>query len=80
MNRTIKAFLTAGDPLDSIDKYDDCKTPADQNVFEYIFLKGDADRPDWVGGDRNCSDTPDCGYCYKTTTFRHLAKGPFTYD
>ena len=46
-------------------------------MFEYIFLKGEADRPDWTGdGDVNCSETPNCGYCYKTTTFRHLAKSP----
>ena len=41
------------------------------------YLKGEADRPDWNStSDVTCSESPSCGHCYKTTTFRHLAKSP----
>ncbi len=73
--RNLLAYLTAGDPIESIEKREDCKAPEDQNVYEYIFLKGESVPPHWTG-DKKCNETSACGFCFKTTTFRRHAKSP----
>ena len=74
--RNLLAYLTAGEPVKDIDKPEDCHAPSGQNVYEYLFLKGEDEPANWTTGGVSCSESPACGHCYRTTTFRHLAKSP----
>ncbi len=62
----------------------DCKADSDQNVYEYVFIKGET-TPEWWDNDVSCKESPYCGYCYRTLSFRRRAispafSGDFTYD
>jgi nicastrin len=73
--RNLLALLTSGEPMEDIEKPEDCVAPKDQNVYEYIFLKSESAPALWTG-DKKCNETSSCGFCFKTTTFRRQAVSP----
>lgn len=54
---------------------EDCKAPEDQDVFSYMFLKGESAPSNWTG-EKPCNESVSCGYCYKTWSFRKESKSP----
>jgi nicastrin len=78
LTRNVLAYLT-GENLDSVAEHvtsaKDCVAPEAQNVYEHIFLKGEI-VPPWWSGEKPCNESADCGYCYKTLSFRRAAISP----
>ena len=76
LTRRLLAYLTA-DILDE-DEYrrDNCTTPGNQHIFEYMFMKTETP-PSWFNGTKDeCHEDPDCGRCVNTTTWRSEAISP----
>ena len=72
--RNVLALLT-GEIQEDIESEEKCKTPEDQDIYEYIFLKGLTEPEDWESV-VPCNMTGSCGYCYKTLSFRKMAVSP----
>lgn len=74
--RNLLVFLT-GENIDTAESHhtrESCRAPEGQNIYEYVFLRGESP-PEWWSGEP-CNKSIDCGYCYKTLSFRRDAVSP----
>eukprot|EP00095_Tigriopus_kingsejongensis_P011224 maker-scaffold836_size90567-snap-gene-0.18 protein:Tk11224 transcript:maker-scaffold836_size90567-snap-gene-0.18-mRNA-1 annotation:"hypothetical protein DAPPUDRAFT_309169" len=73
--RNLLSYLTGEVVPELTNKVEECHSPANQSIYEYIFLKGESAPESWTE-DTPCNASLMCGYCYKISTFRKESKSP----
>ncbi|TRY74891.1 hypothetical protein TCAL_04514 [Tigriopus californicus] len=69
------AYFTGEIVEELTNNLEDCQAPDDQDVFSYMFLKGESAPSNWTG-EKPCNESVSCGYCFKTLSFRKESKSP----
>ncbi len=74
LTANVLAYLTGEEEPEM--RESDCRADSDQNVYDYVFLRGET-VPEWWEGDlASCNASFECGHCYRTLSFRRLAVSP----